>query len=268
MNTLSKTTAGRNTTAPEGKNAADVILRGTGNRQIPEGDSSFRRRNAFTLIELLVVISIIAILASLLLPALNKARAKARSVTCLNQIRQLGFRVTEYGLDSKEWNLMWQPDGKAYTIKLLRTGYIPQSDAKYYEMYYFNSRVICPDMLPVKQAKDGKWYSNGYCYGMPRDSHQWYQTSGSSANSGYYLPSDYAKLSARIRQPSIFNYLNDAWRDNGPSIGFYNLMLMDYGLLALVHFRKASMFFLDGHAAQYGREAGKRIGFTRYYILN
>jgi prepilin-type N-terminal cleavage/methylation domain-containing protein len=59
--------------------------------------------NGFTLIELLIVTAIITILASMLLPALSKARERSRQAVCMNNMRQFGFAFYLYLLDYEEY---------------------------------------------------------------------------------------------------------------------------------------------------------------------
>ena len=126
----------------------------------------------FTLIELLVVIAIIAILAGMLLPALNAARDQARTMSCLSNQKQMVQCMLTYTMDAGFWiwpdaNIVELGDkseiGKYWFGRLVSHGYIPsmrKEDVfnRYFTLQEMKGRVnlmLCPNTRSVPEAYPG-----------------------------------------------------------------------------------------------------------------
>jgi prepilin-type N-terminal cleavage/methylation domain-containing protein len=113
------------------------------------------RTNGFTLIELLVVIAIIAILAAILFPVFAQAREKARSITCVSNIKQVMLGELMYVQDYDEthsWTWGWATDWKpwhqqiapylAYSLMKIVAKYVNKYDMQFKVIHYNIERIL------------------------------------------------------------------------------------------------------------------------------
>ncbi len=198
------------------------------------------RRRRFTLIELLIVIAIIAILAAMLLPALNKAKEKARSIVCINNLKQLGTSFLFYADDSNGY--VKAPSYSNFSWILLNTEeqyggnpYIKTLVEKKSKILYCPSAPLKPDMYDIVDEKN-------QCYGMVFE-----VTSLPKGVSTAINPINYIKLSS-VKKPSLTALLGDSlakpYQTQYPVIIPHSLMYP----YSIRHNLRSNLFFMDGHA--------------------
>jgi len=204
---------------------------------------------SFTLIELLVVIAIIAILAAMLLPALNQARKTAYRASCKNTEKQLGFSVQMYASDRNDYLPCGNsnPDMLGWERKLLP--YLDNSDIPRHPYFH------CP-------ASAGSRTS-------PNLPNRWLGYAMNAYITNHYAATTGSAQISKIRHPSKFLLICDAEVTDGT--GYEHLIFQKFTLvvdpgasainnLAWRHNTGINIIFIDGHVGWY-----KRTGtFSKY----